>query len=513
MNLYNNLIFVFLVFLLTACGGGGSDPAGDGATGNVAPSALAGADQNVLTNTLVTLDGSASSDVNGDLITYQWSVNSKPATSAMSSITNNTTVAPTFTADVDGVYVISLIVNDGQIDSAADTVAITAGAGNVAPVANAGIDQSVSTSSMVTLDASASSDANSDAINYLWSINSVPTGSSVTSLSSVVSVDPTFTPDVDGSYVFSLTVSDGILSSDVDTVTIIANTGNVIPLANAGADANAITGTNVILDGSASSDSDGTISSYNWNVVSVPDGSAVTALNNPTTVNPDFTSDINGAYQFSLVVSDGSDDSLVDTVIITTYPSLSSHVAEIEQLYMSFQGNEAAIYPIAFSIATSIGDVTGNVLGSAYCSPANPYITPVVSSVPPATVYGCDNSLSVTHTISASDASVIFVWTIPALYVDFDGVVPPVDGYAVLTNAVVSVEVLLTAKGNGVFSYGVISATGITYDASSTYVDDPTVQIAINLTDIGTLFSNTVLEHFVSETSAYSASLSDFMLD
>ena len=50
---------------------------------------------------------------------------------------------PTFVAALAGLYVLQLIVNDGFEDSAADTVAITAGSTNRAPVANAGPDQAV----------------------------------------------------------------------------------------------------------------------------------------------------------------------------------------------------------------------------------------------------------------------------------------------------------------------------------------------------------------------------------
>lgn len=105
-------MLVLLVLLLTSCGGGGYT---DDATDKVAPTDSAGVNQSVVTSTLVTLDGNASSDSDGDLISYQWSVSSKPLASSLSSITNNTAVEPTFTVDSDGTYVISLIVNDGQL--------------------------------------------------------------------------------------------------------------------------------------------------------------------------------------------------------------------------------------------------------------------------------------------------------------------------------------------------------------------------------------------------------------
>jgi len=92
---------------------------------NAAPVANAGVAQNVVAGSVVTLDGSASSDAYGDPLTYAWTLTSKPAgsTAALSSATS---AKPTFTADVAGTYVGTLTVNDGKVNSTAVTVSITA---------------------------------------------------------------------------------------------------------------------------------------------------------------------------------------------------------------------------------------------------------------------------------------------------------------------------------------------------------------------------------------------------
>jgi hypothetical protein len=105
-------------------GGDGGDGDNGGATNN-APVADAGPDQNVSTGSLVTLDGSGSSDADGNTITYSWSFSSKPAGSN-ATLSDSTIVNPTFMADVAGTYLLSLVVNDGTADSVADTVTITA---------------------------------------------------------------------------------------------------------------------------------------------------------------------------------------------------------------------------------------------------------------------------------------------------------------------------------------------------------------------------------------------------
>ena len=97
----------------------------DPAAANSPPSASAGLDQAVNVGQTVMLDGSGSTDPNGDPLTYAWSFVSRPAGSG-ATLTGATTVNPTFVADVAGSYTVQLIVNDGQANSPPDTVVVTA---------------------------------------------------------------------------------------------------------------------------------------------------------------------------------------------------------------------------------------------------------------------------------------------------------------------------------------------------------------------------------------------------
>lgn len=285
---------------------------------NSVPVARAGADQNVLTGSLVTLNGSTSSDADGDPLTYLWDFISKPGGST-AALSSSTVVNPTFTPDLDGSYVLGLIVNDGIADSATDVVTITAAsAPNSAPVANAGPDQPVSTGSFVTLDGSASSDADGDPLTYAWTFTSKP-GGSIAALSSSTVVNPTFTADLDGAYVFSLVVNDGTVNSAADTVTVTSATANSAPVANAGPDQSVATGSLVTLDGSGSSDADRDPLTYAWTLVSKPGGSTA-ALSSATAVSPTFTADLAGSYVLNLVVNDGTVDSAADFITITVGP-------------------------------------------------------------------------------------------------------------------------------------------------------------------------------------------------
>ena len=70
------------------------------------------------------LDGSGSSDADGDSLTFRWALTTRPAGS-QATLTNATLVNPTFVADVLGTYVAQLIVNDGTLDSLPATVPVT----------------------------------------------------------------------------------------------------------------------------------------------------------------------------------------------------------------------------------------------------------------------------------------------------------------------------------------------------------------------------------------------------
>jgi len=91
---------------------------------NGAPTANAGIDQSVSLGQLVQLSGLTSSDPNpGDTIAYQWTFASKPGGS-VTQLSGDQTATPRFTADVTGVYTVSLTVSDGTLDSAPDLVTI-----------------------------------------------------------------------------------------------------------------------------------------------------------------------------------------------------------------------------------------------------------------------------------------------------------------------------------------------------------------------------------------------------
>ena len=191
---------------------------------NIKPVAEAGQDQASTVGTIVSLSGSSSKDANGDSLSYKWIVKSRPDLSS-TKIINDAAVNPTFSPDVVGQYIISLVVNDGLLDSDADTLIITVTRKNSTPIANAGMDQSVLVGNSVALNGSGSSDPDGDNLVYSWVIISKPASSS-TVLSNTSTITPNFTVDVSGGYTFGLTVSDGKISSSVSLVNVIASSNS-----------------------------------------------------------------------------------------------------------------------------------------------------------------------------------------------------------------------------------------------------------------------------------------------
>ena len=222
----------------------------------------------------MTLDGSGSTDVDGDPLTFAWSFVSRPPGSA-AVLTGPTAVSPTFTVDRPGSYVVQLVVNDGFAASVADTVTVTTL--NTRPVANAGADQTVPMGTTVTLDGSASSDADGDPLTYAWSFTSTPAGSTAV-LSNPTAVMPTFVVDRPGAYVAQLVVNDGTLAS-LDRTRSPLRSGIPRPVANAGPDQSAAIGALVSLDGSGSSDVDGDPLTFSWSLTTRPPGSSATLSN------------------------------------------------------------------------------------------------------------------------------------------------------------------------------------------------------------------------------------------
>lgn len=278
---------------------------------NHPPVANAGPDQTAVENDTVTLDGSNSNDPDNNIATYAWKQTTGPAV----SLSNPASVQPTFTAPLAGAsgssLTFQLTVTDSGGLTSTDTCIVNitpATPANQPPVANAGPDQGVDSGTTVYLDASNSTDPDDGISSYLWKQTAGP----AVTLSDPATVSPTFVSPAGGingaSMTFQLTVTDfgGLQSTDTCIININPDgtVQNQPPVADAGPDQTAISGTTVALDASNSSDSDDGIASVRWRQIAGP---SVT-LSDTTAVQPTFTAPAVGnsgaSLTFQLTVTD-----------------------------------------------------------------------------------------------------------------------------------------------------------------------------------------------------------------
>ncbi len=279
------------------------------------PIANAGPDQTVGEATMVTLDGSGSTDPSGDPLSFAWTQIAGPPV----VLGGAPTPAPQFEAPAvasgGATLTFALTVDDGAHVSDADTVDITVKNVNTAPTARAGADQAVQEGSPVTLHGGDSFDPDGDALTYRW----IQIAGTAVSLSDASAIEPAFAAPFVGSsaetLAFALTVSDGVAES-TDAIEVIVTNVNQVPVANAGADQTIDEGTSAMLDGTASSDPDADPLTYAWVQIA---GSPV-QLSDATSPTPGFTagdaSPGGDILVFQLVVSDASASSEPDAVTI-----------------------------------------------------------------------------------------------------------------------------------------------------------------------------------------------------
>lgn len=422
-------------------------------TGNTPPVANAGPNQKVNVETLVHLDGSGSTDVNSNPLTYQWTLNLTQAAGSNATLNNPTSVNPTFTADVQGTYVAQLVVNDGITSSNPATVTIST---NVvqAPTASAGPNQSVVPGVVVTLDGSASTDPQGLPLAYTWSLITLPANSNAV-LSATNVVNPTFATDQSGTYVAQLTVNNGFLSSAPATVSIA--TADVQPIANAGPAQTVSAGTTVTLDGSQSQDPNLKTLTYSWAFLTVPTGSNALLIG-ATTVNPSFVADLAGTYVVQLIVSDPSASSNPSTVTITASPTA-----------IALSPNPLNLFNSPGTLTLTLTPPTGATAVSVSLSGFDPSVISVPSSV---TVPPNSNSVAVTVTPVAMGSTQVFAFaagyqpgntsvtvTTPSIAITFDHNATAV-GVTHSINGTVTLSAPAPADGTAVSLAGDPSAPG-----------------------------------------------------
>jgi hypothetical protein len=286
---------------------------------NQPPEAVVGDDQTVDEDTTVTINGSNSSDPEGNLF-YRWrQVAGRPVTLSDPAAKQPTFQAPNV-GDVGVSLILELTVTDVDgLQAVVDTLVNVRG-DNDFPVPDAGDDQTVDENTTVTLDGLGSFDPELKNLSYSWRQMA---GHPVT-LSDPAVVNPTFpSPNVTPIGItldFELTVTDVVGLQDRDEVAVSVFGDNDPPTADAGDDQTVLEKTAVTLDASNSFDPDvDDIMTYQWNQTG---GKAVTLSDStsklPTFKTPNFEDAVGEPLIFELIVTDGQgEQSQEDSTTVT----------------------------------------------------------------------------------------------------------------------------------------------------------------------------------------------------
>ncbi|MEO6315225.1 MAG: PKD domain-containing protein [Chitinophagaceae bacterium] len=280
-------------------------------TGIVFPFSRAGADTStVLPKDSIALNGSASYNPTGGILTYKWSQISGPAAALFKS---DTAVKPVLKNLVQGTYQIKLTVTNGQGHSNDDIVVLVVSPVPVfPPVANAGGGTTITLPvNSAGLNGAASTNPAGGLLRYKWVKLTGPTSFS---MSADTTVTPFASSLVEGTYKIKLTVTNTNGLTGVDTATIIVKPAPV-PVANAGADISMVLpASTATLNGSTSSTPGGGPLRYVWTKVSGPASFTITG---DTTATAAVSNLIEGVYQVKLTVTNSAGISSTDFVNIT----------------------------------------------------------------------------------------------------------------------------------------------------------------------------------------------------
>lgn len=285
---------------------------------NNVPVAMAGQDEAItLPTNSAALNGAASYDNDGSIAAYAWTKISGPS---QCTISNGNAANAVAGGLAQGTYSFRLQVTDDKNAVSADTLVVTVKAapvtGNQNVITKAGDDITITLPINKTiLDGSGTYDPDGDTKAYTWRQISGPSASIITDPKSSIALASNL---VAGIYTFELRAwgDNWVPVPDTMIVTVKAPvaTGNIAPIVNAGTGITIKLPVNTVtLNGAASYDLDGTITSYQWSKISGPaqhtfvDASAVTTA----VINL-----VAGTYKFRLQATDNNNAVNDDTVTV-----------------------------------------------------------------------------------------------------------------------------------------------------------------------------------------------------
>jgi serine protease len=300
---------------------------------NQAPIANAGIDQTILVNDSVWFNGIGSSDDAG-IVSYNW--NFGDGMTAVGATTSHIYTTA-------GIYTATLTVSDVEGLTGTDTTVVTVNEStpvNLAPIANAGIDQTIIVNNSVLFNGLQSSD-DKEIVSYDWNFGDNTNGTGATTSHVYTTV---------GTFTATLTVTDAEGLTGTDAMIITVNPiPNTAPIANAGVDKTALVKASVSFSGSASTDDKGIVS-YGWNF---GDGSTATGMTASHTFNT------SGTFTVTLTVTDaegltGTDTATVTVraanVVVSTMSTVDTRINRNYTISVSAKNNETTSQAVTYHI-------------------------------------------------------------------------------------------------------------------------------------------------------------------
>ena len=295
----------------------------------------------VAVGNLVSLEAAGSSVPSGNG-QGTWSIVTKPASTSLSQLTTLSSTAVSFVPDVPGTFMIQYALVDASTGSSnfhrvrvnvstGPTAVVSAMAAPVAQAAAPGYVGAVG--SQITLRGAGSFDPGGETLTYAWVLGSRPAGSSAT-LNGAGTTSPTFTPDRNGLYAATLTVTNQSGLSAVQSVNvyvggyppiIVLDRAQVMVLLGATATASAA---------GSYSQSNGALS-YLWALDSRPPGSAA-SIASPGANTLNFTPDVAGTYYASLTVTDGNVSTVSGVAVVALAASAGTVPLTYQPLFSRF---------------------------------------------------------------------------------------------------------------------------------------------------------------------------------
>jgi hypothetical protein len=191
------------------------------------------------------------------------------------------------------------------------------------PTVNAGSDQSIILPTRSVLLSGNGNSIGGSISSYTWTMISGPASCTFTNNNAASTIADNL---VNGTYKFQLMVTDnnGAIASDTTQVFVYAATS-----ANAGSDQSIILPTTSILLSGNGTSPGGSISSYNWTMISGPAFCSFTNNNAASTMVNDL---IKGTYKFQLMVTDNNGVTASDTTLVNVYVAPTANAGNDQKI-------------------------------------------------------------------------------------------------------------------------------------------------------------------------------------